>query len=306
MIFFVFSYNRGPHLKNCIESIETCAAGHPIIVYDDASEDPETRQILSQIGKHHEVRTRDDKGSGDQHGALYTNMQRAIESVANDSLICFLQDDTQLVRKIDDRDIQFLEGYFEKFPKAGFLAPVFQKRITRQRTLDRFVYREDRGVYVCEHRSKKQVAGVYYSDISVTRSDRLREVNWKFVAGEFDNEQQARASFLEMGYLYAPFAMWLPNPPAYRNKKKSLTFRLAEIVNKAGFYPFGIMDEEAVARLRTRPHSQVPIAEDYLEVTVPGLRSPWIYDPLRRYRILRKFAKFEAFLKRITAAKKSE
>lgn len=306
MIFFVFSYNRGPHLKNCIESIETCAAGHPVVVYDDASSDPETRRILRDIGTRHEVRSRDDKGSGDQHGALYTNMQRAIESVADDSLICFLQDDTQLVRKIDDQDIRFMEGYFEQFPNAGFLAPVFQKRITRQRTLDRFVYREDRGVYVCEHRSRKQVAGVYYSDFSVTRSDRLRAVNWKFVPGEFENEQRAKASFLEMGYLYAPFAMWLPNPPAYRNKKKSFTFRLAEMVNRAGLYPFRIMDDDTVQKLRTRPTSQVPIAEDYLAVTVEGLKSPWIYDPLRRYRILRKLAKLEALLRSSGSRKTSE
>lgn len=300
MIFFVFSYNRGPHLKNCIDSIEACAAGHQIIIYDDASNDRETQQILGDIEERHEVRRRDDKGAGDQHGALYTNMQRAIDSVPGDSLICFLQDDTQLVRKIDEQDIQFIENYFEKFPNAGFIAPVFQKRITRQRTLDRFVYHKDRGVYVCEHRSQKQVAGVYYSDISITRSDRLRDVNWKFVPGEFENEQQAKASFLEMGYLYAPFAMWLPNPPAYRNKKKSLTFRLAERINKAGFYPFAIMADQTVQKLRTRPTNQVPIAEDYLEVTVDGLKSPWIYDPLRRYRILRKLAKLEAFLKRLT------
>jgi glycosyltransferase involved in cell wall biosynthesis len=304
LIFFVFSYNRGPHLKNCVESIERCAPGHTIVVYDDASTDPETRQILEHISTRHEVRTRDDKVSADQHGALYTNMQRAIDSVEEDCLICFLQDDTQLVREIDQQDLDFLEGYFERFPNAGFLAPVFQKRITRQRTLDRFVYYEDRGVYVCEHRSKKQVAGVYYSDISVTRSDRLKKVNWQFVAGEFNNEQQAKANFLEMGYLFAPFAMWLPNPPAYRNKKKSLTFKLAEIVNRAGFYPFRIMEASTVAKMRSRPKDQVPIAEDYLTVTVDGLKSPWIYDPLRRYRLLRKMAKLEAFLTRQFSTKK--
>jgi len=300
LIFFVFSYNRGPHLKNCIESIETCAPDHQVIVYDDASDDPETQQILRDIETRHEVRRRDDKASGDQHGALYTNMQRAIESVEDDCLICFLQDDTQLVRQIDEQDLQFMEGYFEKFPSGGFLAPVFQKRITRQRTLDRFVYYEDRGVYVCEHRSRKQVAGVYYSDISVTRSDRLKAVNWRFVPGEFENEQQAKENFLEMGYMYAPFAMWLPNPPAYRNKKKSFTFRLAEIVNQAGFYPFRIMGEQSVKALRTRPTQQVPIAEDYLRIAVGGLKSPWIYDPLRRYRLLRKLAKLEDFLKKLT------
>ena len=298
MIFFVFSYNRGPHLRNCIESIETCAPDHRVIVYDDASNDPETRQILNDIEKRHDVRRRDDKGSENQHGALYTNMQRALDAVEGDELMCFLQDDTQLVRRVDAEDIQLIEHYFETFPNAGFLAPVFQKAITRQRTLERFVYYPDRNVFVCEHRSRKQVAGVYYSDISITRSDRLRNVNWQFISGEFDNEQQAKTHFLEMGYLHAPFAMWLPNPPAYRNKKKSFTFQLAEIINKAGFYPFRIMGEEATQRLRQRPTSQVPIAEDYLTVADETLRSPWIYDPLRRYRLLRKLAKLEALLRR--------
>ncbi|MDR5898920.1 glycosyltransferase family A protein [Halomonas vilamensis] len=298
LIFFVFSYNRGPHLKNCVESLENCAPDHQVIVYDDASNDPETQKILNEIEKCHEVRRRDDKESENQHGALYTNMQRALNSVDGDELICFLQDDTQLVRRIDAEDIRLMENYFEKFPTAGFLAPVFQKAITRQRTLERFVYYPERDVFVCEHRSRKQVAGVYYSDISITRSDRLRNANWQFISGEFENEQQAKTHFLEMGYLHAPFAMWLPNPPAYRNKKKSFTFQLAEIINKAGFYPFHIMDNETIRKLRQRPKSQVPIAEGYLIVADKTLKSPWIYDPLRRYRLLRKLDKIEALLRR--------
>jgi|TARA_A100001518_G_C1225058_1_gene72477 glycosyltransferase involved in cell wall biosynthesis len=303
MIFFVFSYNRGPHLKNCIESIEHCAANHQIIIYDDASEDPETQAILKDIAQRHEVRQPDITGSESQHGALYTNMQRAIESIEDDCLICFLQDDTQLVRKINEHDIQCMEQYFENFPNGGFLAPVFQKQITRQRTRDRFVFYPNRGVYVCEHTSRKSVAGVYYSDISVTRIDRLKQFNWAFARDEFDNEQQAKNCFIEMGYLPAPFAMWLPNPPAYRNKKKSLTFQLAEIINKAGFYPFNIMDNDTAQALRERPTHHAPIAEDYLSVSVEGLKKPWIYDPLRRYRILRKLAKLETFLRRLVLTK---
>lgn len=297
MIFFVFSYNRGPHLKNCIASIEICAPDHRIIVYDDASNDPETQQILNDIETRHDVRRRDDNGSDNQHGALYTNMQHALESVEGDELICFLQDDTQLVRRLEVEDIHLMEDYFEKFPTAGFLAPVFHKAITRQRTLERFVYYPDRDVFVCEHSSRKQVAGVYYSDISITRSDRLRKANWQFISGEFENEQQAKSNFLEMGYLRAPFVMWLPNPPAYRNKKKSFTFKLAEIINKAGFYPFRIMDAESSRKLSQHPTSKVPIAEEYLTVIDETLKSPWIYNPLRRYRFLRKLAKLEALLR---------
>jgi glycosyltransferase involved in cell wall biosynthesis len=299
LIFFVFSYNRGPHLKNCVESIERCAPGSEIVVYDDRSDDPETKRILDEIARRHEVRSGTDRTSGDQHGALYANMQRAIESVADDRILFFIQDDTQLVRPLTGDDTDFIREYFRKHIRAGFLSPVFQKRITRPSTLDRLRYNPDRGVYNYEYRSRKKVAGVYYSDVSITMSGRLRESNWKFIAGEYANERQARENFLEMGYLYAPFVMWLPNPPAYRNKKKSLAFRIAEKINKAGFYPYKTMPETDIARLKSRPPSQVPIAEDFLEVGVPGLKTPWIFHPLRRSRLLRKLDKLESWSKRL-------
>jgi glycosyltransferase involved in cell wall biosynthesis len=170
LIFFVFSYNRGPHLKNCVESIETCAPDHRIIVYDDASNDPETKNILSDIETRHEVRQRDDKGSGDQHGALYTNMQRAIKSVEEDCLICFLQDDTQVVRPILERETRFWSQLFADNPSLGFIQPCFTLATTEQRRPfrvpetdnSRLLYREDRG----------QSAGIHYSDLLITSPTR--------------------------------------------------------------------------------------------------------------------------------------
>lgn len=298
MIFLVFSYNRGPHLKHCVESIETCAPGHSIMIFDDDSDDPETLQVLGELENRHQVRRRLEQAQGSQHGALYANMQDAIDAVDNDEIICFLQDDTQLVRPVGQEDIHFIENYFKRFPDAGFLAPVFHKAITRKRILERFAYYPNRDVFVCEHVSRKNVAGVYYSDISITRRDRLRKVGWQFMPGEFENELQAKSSFIAMGYLRVPFAMWLPNPPAYRNKKKSFTFRLAEKINKAGFYPFCIMDSESVEKLKQHPVEMAPIAEDYLVVNDARLKSPWIYHPLRRYRLLRKMEKLEGMIRR--------
>jgi hypothetical protein len=287
-----------------VESIERYAPGSDIVVYDDQSNDPETKSILDEIANRHEVRSGGDLTSKDQHGGLYANMQRAIESVADDRILFFIQDDTQLVRPLTAEDENFIRGYFKNFSKAGFLAPVFQKRITRQSTINRFQYDPDRGVYIHipKNRGRKKVAGVYYSDVSITMSGRLRRINWKFAAGEYANELQAKANFLEMGYLYAPFVMWLPNPPAYRNKKKSLAFRIAEKINKSGLYPYKTMRAADIARLKTRPPSQVPIAEDFLEVSVPGLKSPWIFHPLRRSKLLKKLDQLESWSKRLYKA----
>lgn len=298
MIFFVFSYNRGPLLKNCVDSIEKCAPQAKLVVYDDNSNDPETLDILASIRTRHEVRAMGDKKSKDQHGALYTNMQRAIDSVIADELIFFIQDDAQLIRPVTESDINFMRRYFTDNPRAGFLAPVFQKRITKKRTLDRFVYDEKLGVYICQHHSRIEVAGVYYSDISITTRQRLREVNWSFISGEYQNELQAKTKFHEMGYLFAPLAMQLPNAPAYRNKKKSFAFQIAEKINKSGLYKFHLMTREQTEKLLKRPHSQVPIAEDFLE-TDPPLRKPWIFHPLKRSRLLRKMDKLENFLRKL-------
>lgn len=296
MIFFLFSYNRGPLLKNCVDSIEHCAPDATLIVYDDNSNDPETLAVLEEIGKKHEIRLTGDDKPTSQHGALYTNMQRAIDSVSGDDIIFFIQDDAQLIRPISREDLNFIVRYFAQNPGAGFLAPVFQKRITKQRTLNRFIYDPQREVYICHHRSRIEVAGVYYSDISITTRQRLREVDWRFIPGEYQNELQAKSKFGEMGYLFAPLAMQLPNAPAYRNKKKTLAFRVAEKFNKAGLYKFHYMTEQAINRLRTRSPEQVPIAEDYLD-TEPPLPKPWIFHPLKRSRLLRKLDLLEHFFK---------
>lgn len=296
MIFFLFSYNRGPLLKNCVDSIEHCAPGAKLIVYDDNSNDPETLAVLEEIGKKHEIRLTGNDKPTSQHGALYTNMQRAIDSVSGDDIIFFIQDDAQLIRPISQEDLDFIVRYFAQNPRAGFLAPVFQKRITKQRTLDRFIYDPQREVYICHHRSRLEVAGVYYSDISITTRQRLCEVDWRFIPGEYQNELQAKSKFHEMGYLFAPLAMQLPNAPAYRNKKKSFAFQIAEKLNKAGLYKFRYMTESAIDKLRTRSPNQVPIAEDYLD-TEPPLQKPWIFHPLRRSRLLRKLDMLEHFFK---------
>lgn len=298
MIFFLFSYNRGPFLKNCVDSIERYApADSRLVIYDDKSDDPETLAVLAQLRERHEVCIRHDKSAQSQHGSLYANMQQAIDSLVDDELIFFIQDDVQLIRAITNDDVAFIRAYFADNPRAGFLAPVFQKRITKQRTLDRFVFQPELNVYFCRHKSSVECAGVYYSDISLTTRARLRAADWQFMAGEYQNELQAKAHFHEMGYLYAPVAMQLPNAPAYRNKKKTYAFQWAEKFNRSGLYKFCEMSPASLQKLLSRPGAELPIAEDYL-ATEPELKKPWIFHPLKRRRLLRKLDKFENFLQK--------
>ncbi len=226
MIFCIFSFNRGPFLDNCVRSIEQCRPDAEIMVFDDDSEDAQTLSVLDQIREKHRVITPQKAGTT-KHGGLYDNMQRAIEMLKDDSsLVCFLQDDTQVVRPILDEELQLLNRLFSENPSLGFVQPCFLRASAKSRRpfqvpeegKTELLYRENRG----------QSAGLHYSDLLITSPARLLERGWTFSASEPQNDRQAKALFGPMPYLYSPFAMWLPNVPAYRGKKKTWALKYAE------------------------------------------------------------------------------
>ncbi|MCH8542014.1 MAG: hypothetical protein LAT61_00465 [Alcanivorax sp.] len=55
MLFCIFSFNRGRYLENCVNSIERCAPGTPIAIFDDNSEDADTIALLSRLRERYPV-----------------------------------------------------------------------------------------------------------------------------------------------------------------------------------------------------------------------------------------------------------
>lgn len=276
MHFCVFSFNRGRFLRNCIDSIERCFPGAMVTIFDDDSDDPDTRQVLDSLAAKYRV---EQPGSGSTHrlGGLYDNMQAALDICGGQGTLCFLQDDTQLVRPILQEDLEDIEWAFESTPYLGFLSPCF----VRGRTLNRgaeFDYDSSRNLYF--RKPDKRSSGCHFSALLITKPSRLRQVSWRFEESEPENDRQAARLFGPMGYLQAPFAMWLPEVPAYRGKKKTLGLKLAERKRRCGFYPFELMTEGEVAELRKRDGKSPPKAEDYLRCTPRGPPKPWAYNPL--------------------------
>jgi glycosyltransferase involved in cell wall biosynthesis len=121
MQFWVFSYNRGEFLKNCISSIEFCAPGSRIRIFDDNSNDPATRDALAELAKRHEVVTPDTgENQKNKHGGLYANMQAAFEACEDEDLVCYLQDDMQLVRPISPEEVAQLDAYLSHVETPRF------------------------------------------------------------------------------------------------------------------------------------------------------------------------------------------
>lgn len=292
MIFCIFSFNRGPFLRNCVRSIERCRPDARILVFDDDSSDAETLAVLKEIEKAHRVVTPDKAGST-KHGGLYDNMQSAIEILRDEPLVCFLQDDTQVVRPILDREIDSLRRLFTETPALGFIQPCFLRASAKTRRP--FKPTDDQSTELLYRENRGQSAGVHYSDLLITSPARLLKSGWQFQSSEPDNDRQASRLFGPMPYLYSPFAMWLPNVPAYRGKRKTWALKRAEAKIQCGFYPYRIWSEQQSEAFLNRPAGELPIAEDYLACDAEAPPTPWRYTPLSGQRWLKHLNSIELF-----------
>lgn len=137
MQFWILSYNRGEFLKNCVASIEYCAPQCGINIFDDNSTDQITRVILADLSVRHSVHypPAADAVAG-KHGGLYGNMQSALERVEQEDIICFVQDDMQLVRPISYDELQRIEKHFAEHSAIGFISPTFLKGCNRDKDAD--------------------------------------------------------------------------------------------------------------------------------------------------------------------------
>lgn len=296
MIVCIFSFNRGRFLAHCVESVERCAPNWQICVMDDDSNDPQTVQLLEQLSAKHRVINAKEV-PGRKHGGLYTNMQTALETFANEDLMLFLQDDMQMVRPLLAEDEALFRQHLHANPKMAFLQPCFLKGSSREKDQRTLKFNPEQKLYLRENAD--QSAGVHYSDILITSPGKLLAANWRFAETEPENDRQAARSFGKLGYLFAPFAMWLPEVPAYRGKRKTLALKIAEQRRQCGLYPFDYMSEPEVQTLRARSASVLPVAEDFLRNAEPNLEQPWVYYPLQGSRWLKKLNSLELALRRL-------
>ncbi|WP_226703889.1 glycosyltransferase family 2 protein [Microbulbifer elongatus] len=295
MHIFVFSYNRGPFLENCIRSIEACAPQCGLTVIDDGSDDPETCRVLAEIGQRHRVVDKTAE-SGHKLGGLYANMQAAFEMAADDELVCFLQDDTQMVRSLTDEDLAELRQSFDEQPDLGFISPAFVRGISIQKKVDQdFRFDAERNFWFWYPR--KRSTGTWFSALLIADPRRLRQVDWHFEVGESVNNRKAAKIFCRMARMRAPFSMWLPNGRAYRGKQKSLALRFGEWSRRCGLYPLEIMSDAQVQALKTAEPAQLPVAETCLKTTRGNIRSPWAYDPMQGAGWLKLLDRFERKLR---------
>ncbi|MCA0899602.1 glycosyltransferase family 2 protein [Microbulbifer agarilyticus] len=298
MHIFVFSYNRGAQLENCIRSIEACAPHCRLTIVDDGSDDPATQAVLREAAQRHQVIDRTAE-SGHKLGGLYANMQAAYEMANADELMCFLQDDTQMVRPLTREDIEVLRTSFASQPDLGFISPAFVRGISLRKKVDRdFRFDTERNFWFWYPR--KRSTGTWFSALLIADPKRLREHNWQFEVGESVNNRRAAKMFCRMARMRVPFAMWLPNGGAYRGKQKSLALRFGEWVRNCGLYPLQVMSAIEVDSLAQSSPVRLPVAEEFLK-TDKKVKQPWAYDPMQGAGWLKLLDRIERKVRKLFA-----
>lgn len=270
----IFSYNRLFYLKNALHSVHRNLPDARVRIYDDGSEQSEMKQFLSE---HSNLIGTSSKLLDSKHGGLYANMQSALNEAKEDYLI-FMQDDTQIARKVEPDDLEAIDRAFDAFPKAAFLSVMFLKGEKKRRYKKVLRADDDNHLY----RSKSLEDGIVqsYYDVVLGNVPRLRAAGWKFENTEVANMTLASELFGEMPIMRNPIMFFCPEVPFFRDRKQSFAARI--LAKRRKINPvFHDMADEEITRLKRRDLSIFPYAEDWLKPTLQGLRRPFVFKDVK-------------------------
>lgn len=264
-VIYVFSYNRGIFLDNCLKSIEDCAAGIPVTVIDDQSDDPNTVAVLNKY-KHtlNIIKAGEAEISEHKTGGLYNNMRFAFRDARQSGkrLVLFLQDDMQLVRPILPGDLEAAIAFFENNRNAAELHTCFMKRFFAD-TDERLTKLDRSGEAYLRSPDYPGFSG--FSAVGLFDVERFDHLFGGLQQGEYANNEYAQRCGIQMGISTRPFMMWLPYPISHRGKTRNIPLQIVESVAGCGFYPYQIMTDDEVTQLLDRRPEQRPYAEDWLD-----------------------------------------
>lgn len=273
MRVFVFSYNRGKYLKNCLDSLERNAQKYPITVIDDGSEDPHVWDTLHDRRNNIDVVVNNVSGNS-YLGGLYRNMQYAIDTYRDTGMALFIQDDQQVLRPLKKQDEESWKAFFYANPGAHELITTFPKKDSVADT-DGLIVDEKNNLYWRDpHKSNR----AFFTATGVLNIEKMRQDGWRFLPTEGENNIQAE----ELGYKLAmspyPLMMWLPNAESSKFRKKGFSHKIAEWYRRVGFYPYEQLGKETLTWLEQRPIHEVPYAQDVLQPRGFPEGRQWLFE----------------------------
>jgi glycosyltransferase involved in cell wall biosynthesis len=293
---FVFSYNRGRFLENCLKSILELMPDCPRYIVDDDSQDSFTIDVMNRFSDKFVILTPDtDHAAEAKTGGLYENMNHAvaIAKQARYNRALFIQDDMQIVRPFTERDYYFIEKYFASNEDCIQLVTTFIRTLSSRRFLKETALCQSQMAYFREKMFQRGKSN--FSAIGLFDVNRVVEKFGSFVRGEENNSKKAMSLGIKCGYSVYPFMNWLPYPTSFRGRTRASTHRIMEFVGGSGFHPITTMDEDLMRRFFDRDPRQLPIMENWLSAPTAPRKKIWStgggeYNMMARFRFLAKMA----------------
>jgi hypothetical protein len=290
LVVAIMSYNRAQYLLNCIASTERSLPDVPIWIFDDASDDAETRVVLAELAGRHQVFVRPKDNLAVGHlGGLYGNMARALEMATARGIkyIFLMQDDMQFVRRCDAMFWRQCEIIFSIDDILQINASFFKGFYTDKFLEQSFSIDDDNGFY------DPMVSG--FADTGILDMTKAAAAGLRLRGSEGETGKALRQQGFRMVCHRDPVAMHTPWPETLRkgNWKQRILQFVNELGTRAGCHPYLEMTDRDAKRLVGRSINEFPIADKFLK-TKTVLKQPWWYASSFSQE---KITRFDSFVK---------
>ena len=277
---FVFSFNRGIFLKNCLDSIKQCCLNIDVTVIDDNSDDPATHKILNTVEMNYGfelIKAEKSKTIEKRLGGLYGNMNMAlaISKKKDKDYMLFIQDDMQFVRKVEPEDLSIIEKVFDDFDDIQQVQSCFLKNLQIEHYKSHLSHIKANNCFISDNDVDDLSA---FSDVGIFCVPRFEQKNEVFLAGERENNKKALQCNVRLAHLERPFMMWLPYGTSYQSKKLNLKHKIIETIAQCGFYPIDIMDDATYQNMIDNEQEKLPIAEHWLKADGLSNYPTWCFS----------------------------
>ncbi len=272
----VFSYNRGRHLQTCLESVFSNSRAESVVVYDDGSDDRETRRVLATWeGRARIVRRCRDDATGGNRGRLHRNMEHALEEARSHGVpyALMLQDDMQIVRPVFHEDISTWNAFFEGNTNSVTLYVAFD--VHHEASPEEW-YLDASGTALLP---QYPITSDSYSATGLFDVRRFHEAIGQLEVTEHRTTLKLASRGFVKGRACAPFTMFTPYPMTTRRgwSVRGVKTYVAERLSGAGVHPYRTMAAEKVNELRRRHCASPPLARAWLDCPSMQHRAVWSY-----------------------------
>lgn len=256
VLISVFSYNRVRELELCLRSLRDMCPGFDVVIVDDASELPGTRDVINRNrAMFAEVFLKEERNQKASRGNLPANIQEMYDyAIAHGYHYLFMvQDDIQFIRPFDSRVCEEYRRLFEGEASTIEVDPRFL------RYTGNIVILRDLGAYRYDDSDYRNS----YADVGILFLDRMRSLDWTFNKGERETKMAAHKRGLKRVFPFTPIMMHVPYPTIYRKRDKLHRPSLLRL--RRGHYSYRYMSPQDIARMDTRPIEKLPYTKEMLK-----------------------------------------